>query len=212
MTTSLLPPGATPLERAIDASGAARIGAIPDPLATLKDPAHCPVELLPFLAWEWGADGWDADWSEAEKRTAVADAIRLARIKGSVQCVEDVLARHDALAELIEWHQQNPRGTPGTFEVQLPVGADGGTRATAAFARAIIEDVIRHKPLSAHFAFVHRMSIASRIGVFGVARSALFARRDMESFVDDTRDWANLLTTEIGEPLTDDAGDFLEVA
>jgi phage tail P2-like protein len=212
MATSLLPPQATPFERALELAAAARLEAIDLPFETLKDPAHCPVALLPFLAWEWGAEGWDADWSEATKRAAVANAIALARIKGSRQCVEDVVARHDPLASLVEWFETTPAGEPGTFDIVIPLDATGGVRATAAFARAIIEDVVRHKPLSAHFQLVQRLGSATGIGVQAVARTSVFGRETMLLAEDNSRPWATLLDDENGEPLTDDAGTFLDTA
>lgn len=210
MTTSLLPPLATKFERALELAAATRIGTIDLPFATLKDPATCPPELLPFLAWEWGAQGWDADWSEATKRAAVADAIRLARIRGSVQSVEDVVARHDALARLVEWFDAVPPREPGTFDVILPIGPDDDARATADFARAIIIDVIRHKPLSAHFFLVQALASEYRIGVQGALRVSLFAREAVALVEDNSQPWADLLADENGEPLQDDAGAFLD--
>lgn len=211
MVTNLLPPQASAFERALELAAAARIAAIDLPFETLKDPARCPVALLPFLAWEWGAEGWDADWSEPVKRQAVAEAIALARIKGSRQCVEDVVTRHDALARLIEWFEATPLGAPGTFDVMLPIGADDAARGTAAFARAIIVDVIRHKPLAAHFALVQALASEYRIGVQGAVRVTLFAREPVVLIEDDSQPWADLLTDENGEPLQDDAGLFLDV-
>lgn len=210
MVISLLPPNATPLERAFDLAAADRVAALDFDLAALRDPAACPPAILPFLAWEWGVEGWNPDWPEETKRRAVADAIRIARIKGSVACVEEVLARHDALAYLVEWWEEQPRGAPGTFTVFLPLDAAGGVRGTAAFARAIIEDVIRHKPLSAHFIFAHRLALAARIGVQGATRASLFARLDMAASDDRSRDWDALLTTEIGEPIEAEDGALLE--
>ncbi|MBX9860642.1 MAG: phage tail protein I [Sphingomonas sp.] len=211
MATSLLPPQATPFERALELAAAARLEAVDLPFETLKDPAHCPVALLPFLAWEWGAEGWDADWSEATKRAAVANAIALARIRGSRQCVEDVVARHDALASLVEWFETVPHGTPGTFDVIVPIGADDEERGTADFARAIIVDVIRHKPLSAHFALVQALTSAYRIGAQAALRVSLFAREAVALVEDTSQPWADLLTDENGEPLEDDFGTFLDV-
>lgn len=211
MATNLLPPQATPFERALELAAATRLDAIDLPFETLKDPANCPAALLPFLAWEWGAQGWNADWSEATKRGAVADAIRLARTRGSRQCVEDVVARHDALASLVEWFETVPRGTPGTFDVIVPIGADGGERGTIEFARQIIVDVIRHKPLSAHFALVQSLGSEYRIGVQGAIRVSLFARQEVALTEDTSQPWADLLDDENGEPLQQDDGAFLDV-
>ncbi len=212
MPNSLLPPNATPLERAFELSAAERLEAIDLPLDRLKDPRTCPAELLPFLAWEWNTSRWETDWSEAEKRDVVADAIRINRIKGSRACVEEVMARHDALAFLVEWWEEQPRGEPGTFTVFLPLDGAGGVRATPAFARAIIEDVIRHKPLSAHFIFAYPLALAARIGAIGAVRTTLFGRLDMALDPNETQPWDDYLATEIGEPIETEAGALLEIA
>lgn len=214
MVTDLLPPQATPFERALERSAAARLAAaaIDLPFEMLKNPAHCPVDLLPFLAWEWGAQGWDADWTDAVKRAAAADAIRLARIRGSVQSVADVIARRDRLARLVEWFDAVPPREPGTFEVIVPIDSGDDVRGTADFARAIITDVIWQKPLSAQFLLAHHLALAARLGAVAAVRTALFGRLDMAIRDDRTRDWDNLLTTEIGEPLETEDGALLEIA
>ena len=55
---SLLPPNATPLERAI-ALALARITAIPTPAGDTWNPATCPAPLLPHFAWGMSVDTWD---------------------------------------------------------------------------------------------------------------------------------------------------------
>jgi phage tail P2-like protein len=207
LMNSLLPPNATPLERALEAVGA-RIVDISAP-ADIDDPMTCPAELLPWLAWGLSVDTWDADWSEADKRAAVAGSIELHRRKGTRASVEIVLARFDQLIRIIEWHETAPRGTPHTFDVVIPmVTADGvapgGRRASAAFVDAIIREVSRVKPLR------EQVAVRASIGTAGAARLATFDRSQHELVSDTSPIWATLLQTEEGEPLSDDAGEFLD--
>ncbi|RMB26248.1 phage tail P2-like protein [Sphingomonas sp. PP-F2F-G114-C0414] len=210
---TLLPPNATPLERAIEAA-TARVGDVTAPIDTLFDPATIPAEWLPWLGWGLSLDSWDADWSEAVKRQAVASSIALHRIKGTRASVEIVLRRFDQLAYVIEWFEATPRAAPHTFEVMLPLTVDGtapgGTRATAAFAEAIIREVSRTKPLREHFRLVQLLAVAGTIGVMGAVRATQSLRQDATLTTAPAAPWDAYLQTEDGEPLEDDAGRFIE--
>jgi phage tail P2-like protein len=215
MTNSLLPPNATPLERALEASGA-RIVNLPLP-ADVDDPMTCPAELLPWLAWGLSVDTWDADWLDADKRAAVAGSIELHRHKGTRMSVEQVLARFDQLAEVIEWHEAAPRRTPHTFDVVVPMvladgTAPGGRRATASFVEAIIREVSRVKPLREHMTVVQSIATGAFVGIQTVARVFAEARQDMALTIDTSPAWALYLQTEDGEPLQDADGSFLDTA
>ncbi len=208
-TPDLLPPNATTFERAMAAT-AVRVTAIDTPIAALMDPAALPANLLPFLAWHLSVDRWEVDWSEATKRTAIADAIAAQRRKGTPASVEAVLASFDGLLELVEWHQTAPRGTPHTFEIRLPLGAAGGTRATAPFAEAVLRDVLRVKPARSHATMVQLSASAGIAQVLGAAATAGFVRLDTDAVHDTGSIWANLLQTEQGEPFESETGQLLE--
>ncbi len=212
MTNSLLPPNATKLERALEAGGA-RIVDVQAP-ADIDDPMTCPVWLLPWLAWGLSVDTWDADWSEQDKREAVASSIDLHRRKGTRMSVETVLSRFDQLLQVVEWHEATPVRPPHTFDVILPLvteaGAIGGRRATAAFAEAIIREVSRVKPLREHMRFVQSVAARGAVGIQSVVRVASFDRQDVALTIDTSPDWAAYLQTEDGEPLQGGASDFLD--
>jgi len=216
MTTSLLPPNATALERALEAG--ARAGSVTTPVDLIDDPRTCPAELLPWLAWGLSVDSWDGDWSEEDKRDAVANSLAFHRIKGTRVSVETVLARFDKLAQLVEWHEVEPRQTPHTFDVVVPLvladgTAPGGRRSTAAFAEAVIREVSRVKPLREHMTLVQSLTVSGLVGVQGVARVFAEARQDLALIEDTSPAWDLYLQTEDGEPLLDAAdGSFLDTA
>ena len=216
MTTSLLPPNATGLERALEAG--VRAGSVTTPVDVIDVPEICPANLLPWLAWGLSVDSWDGDWSEADKRDAVASSLAFHRLKGTRLSVETVLARFDKLAELVEWHQAQPRRNPNTFDIVMPLvladgSAPGGRRSTAAFAEAIIREVSRVKPLREHMTLVQSLTVAGAVGVQGVARVFGEARQDMALIADTSPAWDLYLQTEDGEPLLDAAdGSFLDTA
>lgn len=90
--TSLLPPNRTPLEAAVSATIA---GSFPRPagaIAAVFDADSCPLDLLPFLAWELSVDLWDDDWSESTKRKACRDAYRLHALKTTLAGIREHVA------------------------------------------------------------------------------------------------------------------------
>lgn len=209
--TSLLPPNATGAERALEL--AMRAGIDLSAVGTLWNPATCPADVLPFLAWGLAISHWDADWSEAEKRAAVAAAIPFHQIKGTRAAVEEVLARFHPLLSIVEWWQANPRRDPHTFEVRAPAGPGGidASFLTTETAEAIIRDVAAAKPLRAHFDFVFALEAQATLWMAGGFQVGTINRADYTATLDESRDWVAVLQTEDGEPVrTPDGLDFLE--
>lgn len=88
MSTSLLPPNASALERAVE-TATARLDA--PPVHTLWDPWACPLRLLPWLAWAVGVKEWVDGWPEEIQRQSIASAMQIARRRGSVWSVREAL-------------------------------------------------------------------------------------------------------------------------
>ena len=88
--TPLLPPNASPLERAT-AEALAEIQRVPVPLRDLWRPATCPAHLLPYLAWAFSVDRWDPSWSEAAKRDVIASAFYVHQRKGTISALRRVV-------------------------------------------------------------------------------------------------------------------------
>lgn len=124
MSDTLLPPNATPLERALEAA-TLRIDAIPVPLRDLWNPQTIPAPLLPWLAWGLSVDVWDPAWTEARKRAVVESSIEVHRHKGTVGAMLTALGALDYDARLIEWWQTTPRGAPYTFGIEARLDARG---------------------------------------------------------------------------------------
>lgn len=102
MSESLLPPNATPLERALELSSL-RMTAMPLPLRELWRYQDCPAHLLPWLAWALGVDDWSPAWSEGTKRIAIRDALLVQQRKGTLWALKQaVLAAGHGSARVIE--------------------------------------------------------------------------------------------------------------
>lgn len=88
---TLLPPNATPLERAL--AKASAMPHSPEEIRQLWNHRTCPLHLLPWLAWAWSVDEWDPAWTEGQQRAMVGASIRLHKKKGSVWAVREALLR-----------------------------------------------------------------------------------------------------------------------
>jgi phage tail P2-like protein len=88
--TDLLPPNATPLEQRI-ADVCADIERADVPMDALWDGERIPANMLPWLGWAVGVDHWDRRWSDDVKRQAVAEAIPIRRLRGTVWAVRRAL-------------------------------------------------------------------------------------------------------------------------
>lgn len=204
MTGSLLPPNAQPGDRTLEAV-TARIGDIAEGLPAIWNPASCPVNLLPWLAWGLSIDIWDQDWSEGVKRELIADAIARQRRKGSVGAVREVLDAFDANLSLHEWFAQATPQAPYTFEIRLPVEPGTGS---AALIERVADQVVRVKPARAHFTVAQTLRAQAEVGVLAVARAAVTRRINFGQA--GPIDWTGCLLTEHGEPLFTEAEQRLE--
>jgi phage tail P2-like protein len=128
----LLPPNATPQERAISLA-ADRLPTVP--LKTLWTPQTCPEAQLPWLAWALSVDEWDATWPVETKRQVVAASIEQHRRKGTVGALRRALQRLGYEVEIDE-----ATGVAYTFRLRVRVRAGdsaGGAVAEDALNRAL---------------------------------------------------------------------------
>lgn len=89
MPDSLLPVNATSQERAIEAS-TARLSDVPVPVRDVWNPDTCPSAVLPWLAWQYSVDQWDATWSDDQKRGVIKASVSVHRHKGTIGAVRSV--------------------------------------------------------------------------------------------------------------------------
>ncbi|WGS50852.1 phage tail protein I [Paraburkholderia sp. D15] len=175
LPAGLLPANSTKLERSI-AAVSARSDDIALPLADLMNPDAIPLALLPWLAWALGVDTWKDYWPEQVKRARVKAAIPIARKKGTVAAVREVIATFGANLALREWFETEPPGPRGTFEIVMTVSARDGVPATAAYVADIIAEIDRAKRASAHYTFTQGVSMQGTQRVAAAVRPALYRR------------------------------------
>ena len=121
--TDLLPPNATAQERALSLA-TARAGGVPMQIKQVWNPQTCPAGILPWLAWALSVDDWKSDWTEQQKRDAIAASVQVHRTKGTVGAVRRAL---QALGYEVLVNENT--GTPYTFRLQVDIGEAGGNEA-----------------------------------------------------------------------------------
>ncbi len=180
MTDSLLPPNASALDRAAEATAVRALQVIPQPHRDLWNPDTCPIALLPWLAWAMGVEGWRTEWPEKVKRAVVRSAIAIQRRRGTHKSVADAVASFGGYIAIREWWQTTPRGTPHTFELVFTLTDQTGESVTAEFAEDVIAEVARVKPLRSHFTAIQGLNAAHAIKAVAVGRPVAYARLDLQ--------------------------------
>lgn len=142
----LLPPSSTDLERRT-AAACADATALPVPLRDLWNPYTCPAALLPYLAWAFSVDRWDPAWSTATKRAVIAGAWWLHKRKGTIGAIRRAVEPLGYLIEVVEWFEEAPEATPGTFRLRIGVLETGITEEMYGELERLIDDA---KPLTRH--------------------------------------------------------------
>lgn len=173
--TSLLPPNATTLERIAEAV-TARSFDIDTVVGLLWNPASCPENLLPWLAWTMSVDTWRNSWPLAVKRARVANSLIVQRRKGTARSIADVVDSFGGVVDITEWWQTTPRGAPHTFALTLTLGGQDGETTTAQYVDDVIAEVNFTKPVRSHFTFTQGINLAGRVGVIAATRAAVFVR------------------------------------
>lgn len=116
---SLLPPNATPLEKNVAQLGN-RLSALPVPFLSLHRVDQCPAAYLPWLAWDQRVAFWRPEWTEAHKRSAIAEAVAFNAQRGTRPALQVMLDQQLDSYQLTAWHEQTPKNMPFTFIVKVP--------------------------------------------------------------------------------------------
>lgn len=209
---SILPPGSTALQKALEAVAADLLN-LPVPLRALWSPLECPVAQLPWLAWGLSIDVWDADWPESVKRAAIADAIAFQRRKGTPASLRIVLDRFDPLIKIVEWFNDREMLERFTFRLELPLSAESDVVYDENLVAQILRDIAQVKPVRAHMTAVFKVRAEARAWLISAAQAGGLTRLDSQANQTSALEpvWASYLQTANGEPIATPAGTFLEV-
>lgn len=122
MFKSLLPPNTTKLEHSLEET-TAQISDIPVPIAQYIDPENCPAELLPWLAWELSLDLWDENWTEAQKRAAIAASPYVHHKKGTPSAIKRSIETIGYTVKIFT--NRHERLAPHAFRMEIGVSSRG---------------------------------------------------------------------------------------
>lgn len=147
MPDDLLPPNATPPERALSLATGREVQV---PIKQLWSPATCPAAVLPWLAWALSVDEWDSTWPVETQRQVIAASIEQHRKKGTVGALRRALQRLGYEVEIDE-----ATGVAYTFRLRFKVGA-GGTAGGA-----VIEDAVAR---ASSAALIHKNARSELVG------------------------------------------------
>ena len=86
--SDLLPINATPAERAISLA-IERHAQVPIRVREMWNPDSCPENLLAWMAWAFGVDEWDVNWTDIQKRSVIKRSVVVHRYKGTIGAVRD---------------------------------------------------------------------------------------------------------------------------
>ncbi len=132
-------------------------------------------EQLDAMAYGWDASVWRDSWPLSLKRSVLKNVVTEKRKKGTVRAVLDALESIQSAAEIEEWWQTSPKGTPHTFTIYATLGSIPGV-----FDAEMQEDIIAlvddAKPVRSHYQFVIVKEETGGIGLEGWIRPVAYAR------------------------------------
>lgn len=145
----LLPFQSSDLEKDLDAA-LSHIESVNIPIRDLWDPARCPIQALPYLAWAVKVGSWSSRWSERVQRQVVAASLDLHRVRGTRPAIEKALESLDVRCEIVEWFERPDLNMePGTFRVTAHVSTSGdGMSVDSDFTDEIRDLIDSAKPAS----------------------------------------------------------------
>lgn len=159
---SLLPDHSTEAEQAIE-QATARLGNVDVPITRLWNPATCPADILPWLAWAFSVDRWDPMWTEAQKRAIVAGSIFVHKRKGTPAAVKSVINAIFGGGDVVEAWQSDDLDAH-----EFKVATTGTLQSDADFAE-LIRLVDAAKPVRSWLVAVQIQSQATGRVYIGIA-------------------------------------------
>ena len=137
---------------------------------------------LDHVAYGWDASVWRDSWPVALKRSVLKNVVREKRKKGTLRAVKDAVSSIGSAATIKEWWQQEPKGTPHTFEIRATLGNIDGTLDAEMQEDlfALIDDA---KPVRSHYTFVLVRQLQGGMGVDGYLRPVAYSRIRSEEVV-----------------------------
>lgn len=136
MMSNILPPNATKLERDLYETIEGRLNELSVPTDTLWSPKNCPVQFLPWLAWQLHIDNWDNNLAESQKRELISKSVKIHKHKGTRGSLEDVLNSFNLGLDIKEWFEYG--GNPYYFKIIVDIFERGIDENTLDLVRKLV--------------------------------------------------------------------------
>lgn len=130
---------------------------------------------LDHLGYSFDSAVWRDTWPVEVKRSMLIKIMREKRLRGTVSAVKEALNAVQSNAQIVEWWETTPKGTPHTFRIYVTQSAISGV-VSADMQNDIIALIDDAKPLRSHYDLTIQEVVPSGVGVTAVARAATYSR------------------------------------
>ena len=131
-------------------------------------------EQLDHLARQYDAT-WRDTWSVTLKRNMLKTTIATKQLVGTIHAVREALSVISSIAQITEWWQTTPKGTPHTFLITVtPSDISGGISAD--LQADIISQIDFAKPARSLYTLQIQEGLKGTVNCCGVLRAVTTAR------------------------------------
>lgn len=146
-----------------------------DSLYIYKNIDTLSSNILDHLATQYDAPSWNYGWNVSLKRSVIKTIIENNRKKGTVAAVKEALLSLGSAAQIKEWWQEDPKGTPHTFKIHVTLPEYNGIVSTD-MQNDLIKMIDDVKPLRSHYDLIMSDTFSNKIGIHGEFRTAILNR------------------------------------
>ena len=153
----------------------AKLGAIFANLDKLSSDVLDPSDVLDHIALQLAVNPWRDSWDISLKRSAIKASPEIKRKKGTMYAIECALnALGSTTTRIVEWNNQIPQGTPGTFKIYVTEFPGASTSQEAQEDIRIAID--NAKPASRHYDLIIESTYNGNMHAFMALRPVIFAK------------------------------------
>lgn len=134
-----------------------------------------PGEILDHIALQLAVNPWRDSWTRELKLSAIKASTEVKRRKGTMYAINLALTALGSRAKFIEWYNQTPQGTPGTFKIYVTdIPGASTTQESQEDLRIAIDNA---KPASRHYDLIIENSYNGNIYIsLALLRPVIFAK------------------------------------
>lgn len=120
--------------------------------------------FLPWLAWWFRAEDWDANLSVSHQRRIVKSALILYKYKGTQWAIIHAISLLDFKSSILEWHEQASLAPNGTFKVFIDT-EDKEHVIDSHMQKKIANAIERNKRGSQHWSIDYETNSVANINI-----------------------------------------------